>query len=364
MPQDLSNTVRFFEEAAKRTDKVYFAFDIHAKSFLYINPAIEKLWDTSVEEISEKPESLLDKVHPEDKDYLIQAYEEIVSGAEKKELEFRIQLSDENLRWVLVSPMVVEESGKRVIVGVAEDHSDRKDKDQNMQTFAAKKDSIMEILAHDLAGPLTNIKGVAAVLAEELKGHEHPELDKLVGMIEETSERSIKLIHEFVKVEFLESVHSELVKERVDIVAKMKEVIGQYEHSEHEIQKKFHFNISDDPIFVRLDVYKFTQVINNLISNAIKFTEDDGEITITLKDKQDTIFVSVADNGIGIPAKYHDNLFEKFNKARRPGLKGEPSTGLGMSIIKTIVEWHNGKIWFESEEDKGTTFYIELPKET
>ena len=363
MPQLKDNALYFFEEAAKRTDKGYFAFDIDAQHFLYLNPAFGQLWEKSVEDISNNPGSLLDSVHAEDREFLIHTWKEVLSGKEKKEVEFRIVPADENLRWIMVNPFLIEEEGKRVMVGVAEDYSKKKDKDQNLQTFAAKKDSIMEILAHDLAGPLTNIKGIAVVLAEKLEGQNHPELDKLVGMIEKTSERSIRLIREFVKAEFLESEQSELVKERVDIVEKLKEVIGQYENSEHDIQKTFHFDISDEPIFVRIDVYKFTQIINNLISNAIKFTKDDGEITITLKDRQDHFFVSVADNGIGIPKKYHENLFDKFNPARRPGLKGEPSTGLGMSIIKTIVEWHNGKIWFESEENKGSVFYIELPKE-
>jgi two-component system sensor histidine kinase VicK len=71
----------------------------------------------------------------------------------------------------------------------------------------------------------------------------------------------------------------------------------------------------------------------------------------------------VADTGIGVPAELQPVLFDKFSKARRPGLRGEESTGLGMSIIKTLVTWHGGKIWFSSEENKGTTFYIELPKE-
>ena len=363
MQQSLSNVFHFFEEAANRTDKVYFIFDIDAKQFLYLNPAFEQLWQKSVEDVSNKPESLLDTIHKEDRQYIIETYNEILNGEEKKEVEFRIQLSDGDFKWVLANPFLIGNSGKCVIVGVAQDYSNRKDKDQNMQTFAAKKDSIMEILSHDLAGPLNNINGIASLLADKLKGENHPELDKLVGMIEETSEKSIRLIREFVKAEFLQSEKSELVKNRVDIVAKMKEVIKQYKHSEHEIQKTFHFNISDEPIFVRIDVYKFTQVINNLISNAIKFTKDGGEITITLEDKQDKIFISVADNGIGIPARYHDELFEKFTKARRSGLRGEPSTGLGMSIIKTIVEWHGGRIWFKSEENKGSTFYIELPKE-
>src|SRR5690554_8051507 len=76
----------------------------------------------------------------------------------------------------------------------------------------------------------------------------------------------------------------------------------------------------------------------------------------------DTVTLSVSDTGIGIPRKYHDKLFDKFSQGRRTGLKGEPSVGLGMSIIKTIVEWHRGKIWFKSEENKGSTFFVELAK--
>lgn len=200
-------------------------------------------------------------------------------------------------------------------------------------------------------------------MARKLEGHEHPELDKMVKMIEETSERSIRLIREFVKMEFLQSQHAELVKKRVDIVKELREIVEQYKNSENEISKEIHFHISSEQIFVALDVYKFSQVINNLISNALKFTENEGIIKLSIQDKQEKVLIKVADNGIGIPAKYHENLFDKFNKARRPGLRGEPSVGLGMSIIKTIIDWHGGKIWFDSEEGRGSTFYIELLKE-
>ena len=124
----------------------------------------------------------------------------------------------------------------------------------------------------------------------------------------------------------------------------------------------FHFNSSASQVFVQIDESKFLQVINNLISNAIKFTPDGGTITLGLEEQEKTVLITVADTGIGIPKKFHAKLFDKFNNARRTGLKGQPSVGLGMSIIKTIVDWHEGNIWFESEEDKGTTFYIEIEK--
>lgn len=124
----------------------------------------------------------------------------------------------------------------------------------------------------------------------------------------------------------------------------MKELIGQYENSSDKIYKNFRFNVSSEKIYVNIDAYKFSQAVNNLISNAIKFTKDGGTIILSLEERSESVLISVADDGIGIPVEYHENLFEKFTEARRPGLKGEPSVGLGMSVIKTIVEWHGGKI--------------------
>lgn len=214
-----------------------------------------------------------------------------------------------------------------------------------------------------MAGPLKSIKGLNFLLTEELKECNKPELDKIIGMITKTIDRSINLIHEYVTQEFLESTTVEIIKKRVDIVEKLQEIIYKYKSSEEYISKTFNLQSSQEKIYVKIDTFKIVQVIQNLISNAIKFTHDGGVINISIEEKEADVLVVMADNGIGIPANQQEILFEKFTKARRPGLKGEPSIGLGMSIIKTIVEWHNGKIWFESEENKGTTFYIELPKE-
>ncbi|MDB5120333.1 MAG: phosphate regulon sensor protein PhoR [Sphingobacteriales bacterium] len=104
------------------------------------------------------------------------------------------------------------------------------------------------------------------------------------------------------------------------------------------------------------------QVINNLISNAIKFTADDGVIEVDIKDQQQTVMIAVRDNGIGISEDMHPYLFDRFTKAIRTGLRGEEPVGLGMSIIKTIIELHNGTIYFESKENEGSIFFIETPK--
>ncbi|GAA4425861.1 hypothetical protein GCM10023188_07280 [Pontibacter saemangeumensis] len=119
----------------------------------------------------------------------------------------------------------------------------------------------------------------------------------------------------------------------------------------------------DKPIFLNVDAMKILQVMNNLVSNAIKFTQDNGYITVSVEEEEAHVLLTVADNGIGIPANVQPYLFDRFTVARRAGLRGEKTTGLGMSIIKTIVELHNEEITFESEEGVGTSSYIKIPKE-
>jgi two-component system sensor histidine kinase VicK len=128
-----------------------------------------------------------------------------------------------------------------------------------------------------------------------------------------------------------------------------------------ELGIRFNISANFEKIYIELDEDKFMQVINNLISNALKFTPSGGEININIYKKAESVLISIADTGIGIPEAFHECLFDKFTIARRNGLRGEVTTGLGMSLIKTIVEWHGGKIWFNSKENVGTEFFVELP---
>lgn len=357
-----SGNFNFLQALADRTEQVVFAFDIDVQSFIYINPSFEEVWQKTRESVYANPASLLETIHHKDKEYVIEAYQKILESGEKKEVEFRVELPDNSLRWLYLTSYLVEQDDKRLIGGFVTDNTSLKVNEAIVQKFASKKNSLLEILSHDLSGPLINIQGLSSLMAKELKEYNNPKLDRMIDMVYKTSERSVSMIREFVKQEFLESVNVELVKKRVNLVEVIGQTINQYQASEKNLSKNFIFESSADEILAEIDEYKFNQVLNNLVSNAIKFTHDGGNIQISIEEKDSHVLFTLADDGIGIPAKYHKNLFEKFTKARRPGLKGEPSTGLGMSIIKTIVEWHGGRVWFDSKEDEGTTFYLEIPK--
>ena len=114
--------------------------------------------------------------------------------------------------------------------------------------------------------------------------------------------------------------------------------------------------------FAEVDSMKFMQIINNLVSNAIKFTHDNGIIKVHLEKLEKSVLLSVYDNGIGIPKSIQPILFDKYTNAGRKGIDGEQSIGLGLWIVKSVTQAHGGRVWFETKERKGTKFFVEIPR--
>ncbi len=341
--------------------RIHFAFDLSSNSFVYANPAFEAFF--RVDAKAATPELLLAMVHPEDVKYLEKCYTDLRPGDFKSNIEFRVLLPDKKESALCLSLFLDNgQSNGNVLSGYLEDISGYKSQINKLHEFSNKKNAVLNILSHDLTGPLGSIQNLSQLLFRETKALENTEINKWLSLIEKISKKGIQLIQEFVKQEFLETVGTAFLKQRTNLVQPFESLIGEYIASANEMGQNFRFNCIQAQVFAEVDEPKFIQAINNLLSNAIKFTPDGGTITLGLEEKEETLLISVADTGVGIPQKFHDGLFNKFNDARRTGLKGESSVGLGMSIIKTIVDWHEGKIWFESEENKGTTFYIEIAK--
>jgi two-component system, OmpR family, sensor histidine kinase VicK len=349
------------EKIVALTHQVFFIYDREANYMIHVNKAFERVWDRSIESISQTPASLLSTVHPEDREYVQKQYQSLLSDRENKNIEFRITLPDQSIKWICVSAFVLEEEGIPLVTGIAEDISKVKAYNFNLMKFNSKKNSLLEILSHDLSGPLATIQGMSALIKSKHEKSTPAEVAEFIHIIHDTAKRGMKLIRDFVNQEALESSDIVVYKERHDLVVKIKDVLEEFKNMEASLSKQFGFVSSHPSIYAEVDEMKFLQIVHNLIANAIKFTPDHGAITVSIEDKNNTVLLTVEDTGIGIPKDVHPYLFDKFTKARRPGLRGEQTTGLGMSVIKTLVELHQGKIWFSSEENKGTTFYVEIP---
>jgi len=216
---------------------------------------------------------------------------------------------------------------------------------------------LIKIVAHDLRNPIGGISAIAGIMqssADVLPA----ETAELVDLIQVSSKNCLELINELMKTDF--DQHQNFNAEPVDIDELLQQCVRLLSFRASDKKQQLLLNTSLR-IKIPGDSEKLWRVMNNLIVNAIKFSPDGSEIAIDTLQLQNGIMITVKDNGVGIPVVMQHKIFDPFTSAKRKGTQGEQPFGLGLYISKQIVEAHNGKIWFESEDGKGTVFYVVLP---
>lgn len=335
-------------------NNIHFAYQPDSAQFLYLHPSLRWITAGGAED---ENSGVLKKIEAEDLIYLQDMYEKVRSGKFNGKLTFKLA-GPSGLKWLLVVPVLAEHQGDKLICGTVIDVTDEMRNLQLLTKYTDKKNSILHMLGHDLRGPLNIARSLVDTVASEIENPVHLEKTKHIAMI---LEQSIDMISDLVKREFLETVNAEIVKRRVDIVKLLRDYLEECKKSEELSGISFHLFSSPERVFIQLDEAKFMQVVNNLISNSLKFTPAGGSISITVEEQSDQVKFMFTDTGIGIPKELLSQVFEKFTPARRPGLQGEPTLGLGLSIVKTIIDWHGGTVRCESKEGSGTTVVVTLP---
>jgi hypothetical protein len=226
-----------------------------------------------------------------------------------------------------------------------------------------QKNYFLGMAAHDLRNPMGAIFNSSELLVEEDLGPLNDEQKEMIGAIKNASEFMLNLVNDFLDIAHIESGKLTLKKEDVNIFNVLKSNV-QFNHNfavKKKITLDFQYNDTETYPVVSLDASKFQQVMNNLISNAIKYTYSGGAVQVILEKNEDSIHIAVKDNGQGIPEDEIEKLFAPFQRTSVESTAGEKSTGLGLVIVKKIVNAHNGEIWVKSEVGKGSTFHISLP---
>jgi len=339
----------------------YFIFEPQQQKFLYLNKSFGEIWELETDQILDHSQILLNQVHPEDLAHVISCYEECLEDGTEKKYEFRLLFAGRE-KYVRIIVFAVEDKAGKRLIGTVEDTTVARHNKIHIEQINARKNITLEVLAHDLKEPLGMMKLTASSMEDGIAqtGDEH--MMNSLSFIKDMCERNLLLVRSMINREFLKSSVVEIGKERADLVWELRDVVRFYKRSKLGKVKNIKFTSSAEQIYLYLDSMKFLQVINNLISNALKFTDDNGYIGLHAEELENTVLITVTDNGIGIPDELQPGLFDHLPETLRPGLKGEESGGFGMGIIKAIVALHQGKIWFKSKTGVGTTFYIELPK--
>jgi signal transduction histidine kinase len=218
------------------------------------------------------------------------------------------------------------------------------------------------MIAHDLRSPLMNITGVAEVMMDGMFGGVTEDQKKWLLRIQANSRSLVDLVSDFLDVSKLESGCVDITTQLIDLAELIEKSVENYRVL--ALDKKILITGVIDPSLpsVRADPRRLDQVLSNLLSNAIKFTAEQGAIEIgAMLANPSLVHVWVRDNGEGIPAEEIAVIFEKYRQAGNVKQSRYKGTGLGLVICKMIVEAHGGKIWVESQEGKGSTFWFSLP---
>ena len=212
---------------------------------------------------------------------------------------------------------------------------------------------ITRAVAHDLRQPITRIRTSVQRLLKKIP---MSDLRDVMELIKTSCNNSITLINDLITEK---EVLDKEKKQDVDIQRILQYCVNILQTKADEKNQQLY--LQGDSMIVPLNRQKMWRVISNILNNAIKFSPENAIINVKLEKKAHTVLLSVKDHGIGIPSELKDKIFTLHPEASRVGTAGEESHGLGLSISRRIVEEHDGKLWFESEEGKGCTFFVELP---
>ncbi|MGI4742649.1 MAG: PAS domain-containing sensor histidine kinase [Janthinobacterium lividum] len=279
-------------------------------------------------------------------------------------LETCLVRADGSSFWCQVTSVLFPDEGAELGYTILEDISERKGLEKKLKRLYDAQETILHLATHDLKGPIGHIELLADLLQREVAGRKGagppaPEMLHYLALIQRACANATTLLEDVLYVGDLDA--HELHKQPTDLHAYLPVRLELHQLAAATKGVTLALDLPAEGLFVPLHPEKFGRVLDNLLSNALKFTPAGGTVTIGGEAHEGQARLSVRDTGIGVPGKLLHNLFDKFNPTRRAGLQGETTTGLGLFIAKQIVQLHGGDIWVESREQEGTSFFIELP---
>ena len=222
------------------------------------------------------------------------------------------------------------------------------------------KDDFLITLNHEIKTPLTTIKGFVSLLLSEESGSLNDQQISFLNIINQATNRLINIITNLLDISKLNN-ESSLEFEKINLIEIVENAVILMKIKAYTKSITINFEKNYNEIYVLGDKHYLLQALNNLIDNAIKYSPNSSVVNVKVFDRESVVVCMVEDFGYGIDEEDKKYIFEKFFRAKNTMLNTEGS-GLGLSIAKTIIEKHNGKIWFESQKGKGSRFYFALPK--
>jgi PAS domain S-box-containing protein len=322
--------------------------------FVYANSAALRLFGApGPDALVGKP--LLERIHPEDRPEVIRRMKELREGKPVPLREERVLRLDGSVAEVEVSAIPFPYREKPAAQVVLRDITQRKE-------IERMKEEFVSLVSHELRTPITSIQGSLGLMASGVMGALPAAAKPLVEIAHKNCQRLVLLINDILDVEKMAAGKMRFSFAPLELGPLVEQAIEA--NRAFGAQHGVRFVLGDCPPGLRVngDADRLTQVLTNLLSNAAKFSPRDATVDVTVTRRDEGVRIAVADRGVGIPEEFRPRIFQRFSQADSTTSRQKGGTGLGLCICRTIVEKHGGKISFESEVGRGTTFFVDLPE--
>jgi len=318
---------------------------------------------------------ILKYIHPEDFKKMEPIVKKIQETESPQPLNFRIITSQGKTRYLFANGKKVidkNQPNKKKMRGIIQDVTELKKAElaikesENKLKIALEKERelnelksrFVSMASHEFRTPLSTILSSANLIGRYEKTEQHDKREKHVKRIESSVRNLTMILNDFLSLEKLESGIVSLNPVELEVDMFMEQIIDEVSLMAKGDQKIIHTHNGNNIIFT--DKHLLKNILINLLSNGIKYSKEDQPVRIQTEEQDGAIKIQVKDDGIGIPVADQKNMFTRFFRANN--VTNIQGTGLGLTIVKRYLDLMNGKIWFESEEGKGTTFFVEIPK--
>lgn len=326
--------------------------------FLEMNPAFERMTGLNAERLLGKR---VLEVMPKTEKYWIETYGQVALTGNPVSFEnysvelgkyFRVlAFSNKNGQFVTVIEDITERKKAEAEINC---------KNEELIKLNTEKDKFFSIIAHDLRSPFNSLLGFTELLEKELPTMSRDQIQKIVVTMRKSATNLYALLENLLEWSRLQRGLITFNPEPMLLMPKVLAETAMVIESANEKEIEINYDIPED-LKVYADENMLSGILRNLASNAVKFTPKGGKVTISAKSLDHTVECSLRDTGIGMNRQMKENLFNMDVNTSRKGTEKEPSNGLGLILCNEFVEKHGGKLWVESEEGKGSTFYFTIP---
>jgi PAS domain S-box-containing protein len=306
-------------------------------------------------------DSLLSHVHPEDRDMVVRSFDEALR-TRSWSCDCRIVRTDGRERWITIQGAFYDDGDDRPAraIGIVKDVTQRKETEEALREADRRKDEFLATLAHELRNPLAPIRSGLELM--RMLGDEREVINDTLRRMETQTGHLVRLVDDLLDLSRVTSGKVTLRKEPLEL---RQVVQGAVEAARPELADaghRMHVSLPDEPLYVDADPTRLSQILSNLITNAGKYSRPAGKIRLSAEHKDGDVAISVRDDGIGIPAAMLDRIFDMFVQGEYSGGGMQGGLGIGLTLVKRLVDMHGGSIRAYSEgPGRGSEFEVRLP---